>query len=612
MPASVDARWLIAALAPYVRDFVVAAGSRSAPLAYAIASAEGSGMVRAHPAFDERSAGFFALGLAQASKAPVAVVTTSGTAPAHLLPAVIEAFHTGAPLIVISADRPFEMRGVGASQTTDQSGLFGNHVVAQLDVPAEVGISPDARAVSEDGAAKAFVARIRRLVGQVVGARGAGGPAHINIGFRDPLTPEGAPAVADLDAGIPARLARRQPVVTAWEDAVQDLRTVIVAGDKAEGAAQLAQAAGIPLLAEPSSGAFGAAAFCGFEQQMLTRFAGEIEQVVVLGHPSLSRPVSRLLAGPARVVVASIAHEYPDVAGNADIVVEQLAPARQKMPQGAWTRSWAEHAQNVGQWIRARELSQLAASSLHEGNCHGNNMREADSNSGTRHPIPHGVIAARAVWDAYANASRAAEPEDGGHALVLGASNSIRYIDLAADSPVGSGAKGVFAARGQAGIDGTIATAKGIALGLDCPVRALVGDLTFMHDIGSLLLPAGQSVPDVDVVVIDDQGGRIFQSLEHGLAPSAVYERFFAVAHSLDFEALAAATGWEYVRADFTTSTRNGAEGNGNDAVEADAFETLTRALADRPRGRIIHVVADHSGVRAGVQSLFPEKTQVR
>ena len=121
MPASVDARWLIAALAPYVRDFVVAAGSRSAPLAYAIASAEGSGMVRAHPAFDERSAGFFALGLAQASKAPVAVVTTSGTAPAHLLPAVIEAFHTGAPLIVISADRPFEMRGVGASQTTDQS-----------------------------------------------------------------------------------------------------------------------------------------------------------------------------------------------------------------------------------------------------------------------------------------------------------------------------------------------------------------------------------------------------------------------------------------------------------------------------------------------------------
>ncbi|WP_072342932.1 thiamine pyrophosphate-binding protein [Actinomyces urinae] len=606
MPACVDARWLIATLAPYVRDFVVAAGSRSAPLAYAIASAEGSGMVCAYPAFDERSAGFYALGLAQASKAPVAVVTTSGTAPAHLLPAVIEAFHTGAPLIVISADRPFEMRGVGASQTTDQSGLFGNHVVAQLDVPADVGISPDALAVSEDGVARAFVARVRRLVGQAVGVRGAGGPAHINIGFRDPLTPEGAPAVADLDAGIPARLARRQPAVTAWEDAVHDLRTVIVAGDKAEGTAQLAQAAGVPLLAEPSSGAFGAPAFCGFQQQMLTRFAGEVEQVVVLGHPSLSRPVSRLLAGPARVVVASNAREYPDVAGSADLVVEQLAPARQKMSQGAWTRSWAEHAQNIGRWIQARELSQLAVSSLHEGNSQGDNPRATDANSGTHHRVPHGVIAARAVWDAYANASRADGPADVSHALVLGASNSIRYIDLAADSPVGNCAKGVFAARGQAGIDGTIATAKGIAMGLDCPVRVLLGDLTFMHDIGSLLLPAGQSVPDVDVVVIDDQGGRIFQSLEHGLAPSALYERFFAVAHSLDFEALAAATGWEYVRADFTSATRNGKNG-----VEADAFETLTRALADRPRGRIIHVVADHSEVRAGVQSLFPEKTQV-
>ena len=612
MPASVDARWLVAALAPYVRDFVVAAGSRSAPLAYAIASAEQSAMVRAHPVFDERSAGFFALGLAQASKAPVAVVTTSGTAPAHLLPAVIEAFHTSTPLIVISADRPFEMRGVGASQTTDQSALFGKHVVAQLDVPAGVGISPDTRSIYEDGAAQAFVARVRRLVAQAVGARGVGGPAHINIGFRDPLTPEGAPAVADLDAGAPARLVGREPVVTAWEDAVRDLRTVIVAGDKAEGAAQLAQAAGVPLLAEPSSGAFGSPAFSGFQQQMLTRFASEIEQVVVLGHPSLSRPVSRLLAGPARVVVASIAREYPDVAGSADLVVEKLAPAKQKMAEGAWAKSWACHAQNIGHWIQARELSQLASSCLDEDNSQGNSPCEADSNTGANQPIPHGVIAARAVWDAYARASRADGPADGGHALVLGASNSIRYVDLAADSPVGNGAKGVFAARGQAGIDGTIATAKGIAYGLDCPVRALVGDLTFMHDIGSLLLPVGQAAPNVDVVVIDDGGGRIFQSLEHGLAPSAVYERFFALAHSLDFAALAVATGWEYVRADFTSSNSGSANTAANNAGEANAFDTLTRALADRPRGRIIHVVADHSEVRAGVQSLFPEKTQVR
>ncbi|MDO5034749.1 MAG: 2-succinyl-5-enolpyruvyl-6-hydroxy-3-cyclohexene-1-carboxylic-acid synthase [Actinomycetaceae bacterium] len=572
MSATFDSRWLIAALAPYVHDFVVAAGSRSAPLAYAVADAESRGMVTAHPFFDERAAGFFALGLAQSTGRPVAVLTTSGTAPAHLLPAVIEAYHTGVPLIVISADRPFEMHGSGASQTTNQVGLFGSHVVGELDIPANIGIT--GTSIEEDARARAFVARVRRLVGAAVGAGGVGGPVHINIAFRDPLVPGEEPSVADLNIGKPWDLRPREPRVTAWEDAVLPLRTVIVAGDKAAGAGELALAAGVPLLAEPSSGYFGSPASSPHQQQMLTRFSSQIEQVVVVGHPSLSRPVSRLLAGSARIVVVAREREYTDVAGAADLVVEALAPAREKMDE-AWAATWSEHAANISAWLDSREMLQI--------------MGESEG-------LPDGVLAARAVWDAYAS--------DPSHALVLGASNSIRYVDLAASKPVSGPAEPVFAARGQAGIDGTIAAAKGIAQ--TKPVRVLLGDLTFMHDMNSLLTRAGEDTPPIDLVVIDDGGGRIFKSLEHGLAPEDLYERFFAISHSVDYEALARATGWGYVKVDFSSTEEAGSPRNST----ANALDVLTRALAEKPSGRIIHVVARHGDVRDEVRSLFPENVQ--
>lgn len=581
MTASIDSRWLIAALATRVRHFVIAAGSRSAPLTYAVADAERAGLVCAHPFFDERAAGFFALGLARSSGTPVAIITTSGTAPAHLLPAVIEAYHTRTPLVVVSADRPFEMHGVGASQTTDQVGLFGSHVVASLDVPAEIGISPEARSIAEEARAKAFVSRIHRALAAGVGERG--GPVHINMGLRDQLVPDPAdPPVADLDAGEGAHIVR-EVMPTPWEDVVQPLRTVIVAGDKARGASELAVAAGVPLLAEPSSGAFGAPGSIPFQQQMLTRFGSEIEQVVVLGHPSLSRPVSRLLAGPARVVVVSEERDYTDVSGNAAVVVERLAPAKQKMDEADWAKRWREHAENIALWLDARELADTASLTL--GQPHSERSKPH---------LPHGVLAARAVWKMYAT--------DPSHALVLGASNPIRYVDLAASTPV-EGEQGVYAARGQAGIDGTIATARGIAAGSGRPVRVLLGDLTFFHDMNSLITRAGEGAPPLDIVVIDDGGGRIFKSLEHGQAPKAVYERFFAIPQSLDFSALAQATGWEYVRVDFAgfEADREG---------EPNPMRVLEEALASEPAGRIIHVLANHENVRDEVRSLFPDNFQ--
>lgn len=569
MSATVDSRWLVAALAQEVRDFVICAGSRSAPLTYAVADAESAGIVRAHPFFDERAAGFFALGLAQSTGRPVAVVTTSGTAPAHLLPAVIEAFHTHAPLIVISADRPFEMHGVGASQTTRQDDLFGSHVVSSLDVPAGLGISPSARSISEDVAAKSLVGRVRRLLSSTLGVRdvglrsggvrGVGGPAHINMALRDPLVPQpGEPSVADLDVGTWGTAAKTSLIEDApeWEDIVEPLRTVIVAGDKAGIiASELAVAANVPLLAEPSSGAFGMPGWMPHQQQMLTHYGDEIEQVIVLGHPSLSRPVTRLLArGDVRVVVCSDQRDYTDVFGNADVVVSAIKPATKPMGQETWTQEWLQRSAQISNQISSRNL-------------------------------PDGARAAHAVWSAYA--------QNPSHALILGASNPIRFVDLVASEPVSSTEMRpglVHAARGQAGIDGTIATARGIATGLDMPVRVLVGDLTFMHDLNSLINRTGEQTPNLDVVVIDDSGGRIFQSLEHGEADGELYERFFAIGQDLDYRALAVAAGWEYV---------------GVDCQETEAEAVLEEALATPPSGRIIHVRAYHENVRDEIRALF-------
>ncbi len=571
MSATVDSRWLVAALAQEVHDFVICAGSRSAPLTYAVADAEAAGIVLAHPFFDECAAGFFALGLAQSTGRPVAVVTTSGTAPAHLLPAVIEAFHTNAPLIVISADRPFEMHGVGASQTTRQDDLFGSHVVSLLDVPAGLGISPTAHSISEDAAAKSLVGRVRRLLASAMGVRGGapglGGPAHINMGLRDPLVPQpGEPSVADLDVGSWDAVRQTVGSAPAWEDVVEPLRTVIVAGDKAGTlASELAQAAGAPLLAEPSSGAFGMPGWIAHQQQMLTHFGDEVEQVVVLGHPSLSRPVTRLLArDDVRVIVCSQKPDYTDVFGNASVVVDSIKPAVSPMPMQDWAETWVQRSAQI-----TRQLSALK--------------------------LPDGARAANSVWAHYAS--------DPSHALVLGASNPIRFVDLVASEPVKMPAKAlpameigpVHAARGQAGIDGTIATAKGISVGLDMPVRVLVGDLTFMHDMNSLINRAGEQTPNVDVVVIEDRGGRIFKSLEHGLADADLYERFFAIGHDLDYRALAESAGWEYLVIDYQ---------------DTEAESDLEQALSAAPSGRIIHVRANHENIRDEIRSLFSDNVQ--
>ncbi|MFI5086014.1 MAG: 2-succinyl-5-enolpyruvyl-6-hydroxy-3-cyclohexene-1-carboxylic-acid synthase, partial [Actinomycetales bacterium] len=257
-----------------VRFVVVAPGSRSAPMAYALAEAEAAGRLELLVRIDERSAGFTALGLAQASGLPAAVLTTSGTAVGNLMPAVMEANHAGVPLLVLSADRPAELRGTGANQTTDQLDLFGSHVRFAVDVPA--GESP----------VKAIRTGLSAASGRLPGV--PAGPVQLNLAFRDPLTPEldgsdwrllepvpggvpggepgadsvpGAAHPADSGAAHPADSGTGTGTGAgsgpgAGSGNGPGSRTVVLAGHGAGPSAELfARSLGLPLLAEPSSNA---------------------------------------------------------------------------------------------------------------------------------------------------------------------------------------------------------------------------------------------------------------------------------------------------------------------------------------------------------------------
>ena len=486
-------------------------GSRSAPFAYALEAGSFGGDAR--PILDERGAGFAAVGLARAGALP-AIVVTSGTAVAELAPAVLEASHARLPLLVLSADRPGELRGVGASQATRQSGFFGTHVRASLDLEPQE-------------ASPSLVGHLTRAVAAACGApSGTPGPVQINVAFRDPLTPV-SPSPGD-EAGAsfaprPTRVIAASPVPARWEDVVgpADAGLIVVGEGASPRAREWSEASGFPLLAEPASGAWKDGGVVPFEQSLVCSSLGrEVDAVVVTGRPTLSRPIQALLARPdVRVVVVDPHAPWVDVSGNASAVVADLEPARE--PIRAAQAEWASRVRDA-----AREVGERIDSLLASGS--GRTMLDL----------------ARAV------AASTSGP------LVLGASNPVRAFDLAVPTLAG---RAVHSNRGQAGIDGTIATAVGICLGSGCAdeasaptrerVTAVMGDLTACHDASSLALAAGVDA-HLDIVVADDQGGGIFATLEHGRAASPeAYDRWFGLAQSVDYEALAAAYGVAFARA---------------------------------------------------------------
>ncbi len=501
-----------------VRDVVLSPGSRSQALALAAAEFERLGRLRLHVRIDERVAGFLALGLAVESRMPVLVVTTSGTAVANLHPAVLEAHHSGVPLILLTADRPAELRGIGSNQTTDQPGIFGSAVHVVRDVEAPTGSS--SVEYSRMLAGEAFAA--------AVGHSSAAGPVQVNLAFREPLS---AAIVGEVDvAPIPPASATRNPDP-------MELRvvggTVVVAGHGAgPRAEELARSLGAPLLVEVSSGArFGPNLVVAYRALLADpAFAGSVHRAIVFGHPTLSREIPALLqrADVEVIVVRGSGSEAYNPGRRASAIVEAVSFAG--VPA---ERSWA------GRWVHAsRGILESSDAPPAQRDASASLARE--QLDVFREPITRRMLV-DAVW-------LATWPHD---RLVFGASRLIREADRA----VGGRRITVHANRGLAGIDGTIATASGIALASEGAsdggvTRVVVGDLTFLHDVGALLLRDGEPRPALQVIVGNDGGGTIFDGLEVAATASRQsVDRVLYTPQSVDVRALTSAYGWRYRRA---------------------------------------------------------------
>jgi 2-succinyl-5-enolpyruvyl-6-hydroxy-3-cyclohexene-1-carboxylate synthase len=474
-----------------VRDVVLCPGSRNAPLAFALQDADRAGRIQLHVRIDERTAGYLAIGLAIGAGAPVCVAMTSGTAVANLGPAVVEANYARVPLIVLSANRPYELLGTGANQTMEQLGYFGTQVRATISL----GLAEDAPERMD-----AFNATWRsatcRVLAAATGARTANaGPVHFDIPLREPLVPDPASGPGGLSTP-PGRPDGKQwthtPPVTFDQplDIDLSLDTVVISG---HGAGAHPNLATLPTVAEPT------APPPANPLHPLTLPLLHPQQVIMLGRPTLHRPVSALLADPSVPVYAvTTGPRWPDVSGNSQATGTRAVATGE--PNPAWLHRCAELNRHAIAAVRG----QLKA-----------------------HPLTTGLHVAAAVADAL-------RPGD---QLVLGASNPVRDAALVGLNPHGIR---VRSNRGVAGIDGTVSTAIGAALAHEGRTIALIGDLTFVHDSSGLLIGPTEPVPEqLSIVVSNDNGGGIFELLEQGDPRfSDVSSRVFGTPHDVDVGAL--------------------------------------------------------------------------
>ena len=481
-----------------VRDVVLCPGSRNAPLAFALADADRAGRLRLHVRIDERTAGFLAVGLALGSGRPVPIAMTSGTAVANLGPAVVEANYARVPLIVLSANRPYELLGTGANQTVEQLGYFGTQLRATVslglaeDVPAKLD-TPNApqRFDAQNASWRSVTSRV---LAAATGARTANaGPVQFDIPLREPLVPDQDSDDRDIPAGRPdGRPWTYTPPVNFDQPLPIDLTpdTVVIAG---HGAGVHPNLAHLPTVAEPT------APHAATPLHPLALARMRPKQVIMLGRPTLHRPVSTLLADSNVPVYAlTTGPRWPDVSGNS------LATGTRAETTGTPDPDW---------------LRRCAQANAHANAVVRRQLRE--------HPLTTGLHVAAAVADAL-------RPGD---QLVLGASNPVRDAAL-----VGLNVDGVAVRsnRGAAGIDGTVSTAIGAALAHSGRTVALMGDLTFVHDAsGLLIVPTEPSSRNLTIVVSNDNGGGIFELLEQGDPRfSDVSSRVFGTPHDVDVGAL--------------------------------------------------------------------------
>ncbi|AKS12646.1 2-succinyl-5-enolpyruvyl-6-hydroxy-3-cyclohexene-1-carboxylic-acid synthase [Corynebacterium pseudotuberculosis] len=484
------ARAVAAKLAHYLTDVVICPGSRNSPLSLELLARDD---IRVHTRIDERSAAFLALGMGRASGRHVGVVTTSGTAVANCLPAMVEAYHSHAPLAMISADRPAHLHGTGANQTINQTGIFG--VVPTTSVAAFADV-------------------------ELIDAAFNRGQVHINVELDTPLVEDCLPAPT-------TKGAKKAPIKGDFTDHGEveiDLNrpTLVIAGDEAWDVPGLED---VPTIAEPSAPApyhpvapLGDPAYFAHEQVSAEGYVVNTkpEQVIVVGHPTLHRSVFDLIADPAIEVT---------VLTRTDTITDPTHSAQKVATRIKTTGRPSE------QWLKICEAaSELAAEAVRD-------VLAQDFRFS-------GLHVAAAVADTLAT----------GDTLVLGASNPVRDASFVG---LPFSAVDTYTPRGTAGIDGTVSQAIGVALTVQArnpeEIRAartvaLMGDVTFLHDVGGLFTGPDSPQPEnLTIVVANDSGGGIFETLEVG-SPQlrGSFERAFGTPHEIDIESIAAAYGVEY------------------------------------------------------------------
>lgn len=570
-PATLLARAVVAALVEAgVKRVVISPGSRNAPLTYALADAAQAGYLQLRVVVDERSAAFVALGASRSDwlheglARPAVAVMTSGSAVANAHPAVVEADAAGVPLIILSADRPHALVNTGASQTTVQTGIFGAATRYQADL-------------GDTSAGGAVANQVRRAVAAASGRLSLDpGPVHLNVHLAPPLAPAAPWQVPHLEPKT-HWLRARKPLeeqlngVTVSQVGCQlgldpSRRGVIVVGDNddaalAHFAAALAHAWDWPLLAEPTSlvrtNANAVAAYSallaggdgsvGGDGAQLSQ---EIEQLLVIGHPTLTRPISALLArADIYQVVLTNRARWSDVSGQAAYVttLEQAlsslntpgggadadasgdasasadagasAGVGKNAPLPLWLRRWlqaGQHQLNATSVTKAAQMALTTWQATSQYEFH--NQLTAIHSDGLENSVT----------------------------LMAASSMTISYLD--AGLPAGKQLKKmpgpVVANRGLAGIDGTISTAVGLAWASGQPVRVIIGDLAAAHDLTGLVKAVTETEVDLQVIVLDDHGGKIFSGLEYGASElSNYFPRFFTTAQQVDFAQAAAAFG---------------------------------------------------------------------
>ncbi|MEM6782796.1 MAG: 2-succinyl-5-enolpyruvyl-6-hydroxy-3-cyclohexene-1-carboxylic-acid synthase [Bacteroidota bacterium] len=573
--------------------FCVAPGSRSTPLTLAVAAHPEA---RALVHFDERGSAFAALGYARATRRPAVWITTSGTALANGMPAVVEASVDGVPLLLLTADRPPELRQTGANQTIAQPGLFDPYVRWAFDLPTPSAEMP----------AAAVLTTVDQAFHRA--ARAPGGPVHLNAMVREPLAPppgDGSdfeaylrPLARWVDTAAPfTRYAA--PVATAPPRALADLRGslqraqrgLVVAGrmrTQAESSAALrsAEALGWPLLADVESGLRtgrdGNDLVITHADLVLSspsfRAAACPDAVLHLGGRPVSKRLAQHLAAcapPCYAVVRDdpdrfdprhhVTHRIEsDVVAFADAL---LAEGVSNGTTDAWRATWRSAAAAV----RTHLAKALDADAPDE-------------------PLSEPLVA-RLVSQH--------RPSD--HALVLAASMPIRDVDAFADPR--APAAPVFANRGASGIDGTVATAAGVARGREAPATLLIGDLALLHDLNSLALLRHPDQPPVVIVAVNNDGGGIFhflplarEGVQAGIVPEAEFERFFGTPHGLSFADAARLFGIVYhapkTVGDFVDAYRAAGESGRSALIEVRTERTANETLHARLHNQIAAVVS--------------------